>query len=335
MSAVTTTPGFRRLAALAAALALVVVVFGAFVRLSNAGLSCPDWPTCYGRLAWPKHEADIARANEAFPERPVESHKAWREQVHRFLAGGLIVATFALAGWAWRRRHERGQPWKVPIAASFLIVFQALLGMWTVTWKLKPIVVMAHLLGGMATFALLCWIAFRSIGGATTRGAGPKRALIVVGITLLALQIALGGWTSANYAALACGMDYPTCLGSWRPQTDFREAFVLWRGIGVDYEGGVLDGTARTAINLSHRWFAVLVAGHLLALAWRCTRLPGWRTAGFALAGAVAAQFALGIANVLAGLPLAVASAHNAGAAVLLAILTWMLARATPRGSAS
>jgi len=173
MSAGTTTAGFRRLAALAAALALLVTVFGAFVRLSNAGLSCPDWPTCYGRLTWPEHEADIARANEAFPERPVESHKAWREQVHRFLAGGLIVATFALAALSWRRRREPGYPWKVPFAASILIVFQALLGMWTVTWKLKPIVVMAHLLGGMATFALLVWIWTRSRGaGAAAAGTG-------------------------------------------------------------------------------------------------------------------------------------------------------------------
>ena len=325
---------YAQLAFAAAALALVVVVFGAFVRLSHAGLSCPDWPTCYGRIAWPTQAHEIDAANLAFPERPVESAKTWREQGHRYIAGILVLATFTLAGWSWRRRREPGHAWRTPIAASALIVFQALLGMWTVTWKLKPVVVMAHLLGGMATFALLCWIAFRSVAG-TTAGLAPKRALILVGMALLALQIALGGWTSANYAALACGMDYPTCLGQWRPDTDFREAFVLWRGIGVDYEGGVLDGPARTAINLSHRWFAVLVAGHLLALAWRCTRLPGWQRAGFALAGAVAAQFALGIANVLAGLPLAVASAHNAGAAVLLAILTWMLARATPRGSAS
>src|SRR5438552_4739910 len=136
---------FLKLALAAASLALIVVVFGAFVRLSNAGLSCPDWPTCYGRLAWPTQPSEISAANERFPERPVESNKAWREQVHRFLAGGLVLTTFALAAWSWRRRRETGVAWRVALGASGLIVFQALLGMWTVTWKLKPIVVVAHL----------------------------------------------------------------------------------------------------------------------------------------------------------------------------------------------
>ena len=327
MNAGTTTPGFRRLAALAAATALIVVVFGAFVRLSNAGLSCPDWPTCYGRLAWPKHEADIARANEAFPERPVESHKAWREQVHRFLAGGLIVATFALAGWAWRRRRERGQPWKVPIAASFLIVFQALLGMWTVTWKLKPIVVMAHLLGGMATFALLVWTWTRARAEAPPVAPGRLGTLVGIGLALLAFQVALGGWTSSNYAAWACGTDFPKCLDQWWPATDFREAFVLWRGIGVDYEGGVLDGPARVAIQLAHRAFALVLAVYLIVLAHYCLRRAPLRRDGVVLLVLLAAQLALGIANVMAGLPLWIATLHQAGAALLLAQLVAMLAR--------
>ena len=326
---------YAQLALAAAAFALVVAVFGAFVRLSHAGLSCPDWPTCYGRIAWPTQGHEIEAANAAFPERPVETDKAWREQGHRYIAGILVLTTFALAIWSWRRRGEAGHEWRPPLAAAALIVFQALLGMWTVTWKLKPVVVMAHLLGGMATFALLCWIAFRNMAPARVADVPPRRALIVVGLVLLALQIALGGWTSANYAALACGMDYPACMGQWWPATDFREAFVLWRGIGVDYEGGVLDAPARAAIHLSHRWFALLVAAHLLALSLRCVRLPGWRVAGMALGGLVAAQFALGVTNVLAGLPLAVATAHNAGAALLLATLVWMLARAMPRAGAS
>lgn len=350
---------FAQLAALAAAFSLCVIVFGAFVRLSNAGLSCPDWPTCYGQVTWPTAEHEVAAANEAFPERPVESHKAWREQVHRFLAGALILATFGLAAWAVRRRREPGWPLRVPIAAALLIVFQALLGMWTVTWKLKPIVVMGHLLGGIATFALLVWVAARAYGvsaksvqvpphplpsplgekGSDRRavratesliGAAPKRALVVVALVLVALQIALGGWTSANYAAFACGTDFPTCLGDWWPQTDFREAFVLWRGIGVNYEGGILDYPARTAIQLTHRLFAILVAGHLIGLGVRLLRMDGWRAAGTTLLALLATQVALGIANVKVGLPLHVATAHNGVAALLLAFCVYLLARTTP-----
>jgi cytochrome c oxidase assembly protein subunit 15 len=327
MSGSVAAPAYRRLAALAVGFALVVVVFGAFVRLSNAGLSCPDWPTCYGRLTWPKHESEIASANQAFPERPVESGKAWREQVHRFLAGGLILATFALATMSWRRRLEPRQPWKVPLAAAVLIVFQALLGMWTVTWKLKPIVVMAHLLGGMATFALLVWTWARARAGVPVAAPAGLRVLIGLGLALLALQIALGGWTSSNYAAFACGTDFPTCLGLWWPATDFREAFVLWRGIGVDYEGGVLDGPARVAIQLSHRGFALVLALALLALGFACLRQPQWRRHGALLLGLLAGQIALGAANVMAGLPLWIAVLHNAGAALLLALLVAMLAR--------
>jgi cytochrome c oxidase assembly protein subunit 15 len=311
----------RLLAWFAVAFAFCVIVFGAFVRLSNAGLSCPDWPTCYGRIAWPQHAHEIAAANEAFPERPVESHKAWREQFHRMLAGGLILTTFALAAWAWRRRRDVDGLHRVLLGASALIVLQALLGMWTVTWKLKPIVVMAHLIGGMATFALLAVVAL----GLQWRDRVPVdasrlRRFVTVGLVLLALQIALGGWTSANYAALACGLDFPTCAGAWWPATDFREAFVLWRGIGVDYEGGVLDADARAAIQLTHRIGALVVAIQLVAvvvLAWR----RGLRHPAALLLAALVVQVTLGIANVRLGLPLPVATAHNGAAALLLLVL--------------
>ncbi|MEO6064245.1 MAG: COX15/CtaA family protein, partial [Lysobacterales bacterium] len=206
-----------RLALLAAVLCFGVVVFGAFVRLSHAGLSCPDWPTCYGKLTWPERAADIEVANAAF-ERPVEVAKAWREQAHRMLAGALVLATFALAWLAWRARGVNAcVPWRAALSAATLIVFQALLGMWTVTLKLKPVIVMAHLLGGVATLALLVWIAARlhaAVAGATPATirsfvgpAGsrlaplpqghslqsPMRAAIIVAIGLVAIQIALGG----------------------------------------------------------------------------------------------------------------------------------------------
>ena len=374
---------YNKIAWIAVLLALIVIVFGAFVRLSNAGLSCPDWPTCYGRAAWPVHEVDIAHANDNY-DRPVESHKTWREQFHRHLAATLGLLVLGLAVLAARRvprglvvvlgasalvaiaipLYMRGEhAWASVLAAvgelallayalrpgstasprgdftrlsAFLlavIIFQALLGMWTVTWLLKPIVVMAHLLGGMTTFSLLVFLACRASPNARIDLPATVRIkpMLVVGLVLVGLQIALGGWVSANYAALACGTNFPHCLGSWAPPTDFREAFILWRGIGVDYEGGVLDAPARVAIHLTHRVFALVVAGHLIALGFKLRRIPeiaGWGKAIWIL---LAAQVGLGILNVVNGLPLKVAVAHNAGAAILLFALVSLLARIRQR----
>ena len=362
----------RTLALLAALFAFCIVMFGAFVRLSNAGLSCPDWPTCYGKATWPGHAQDIARANEAFPDRPYETHKAWREQVHRFLAGslGVMVLVIALMS-AWRRRmavaavlvaavfatvgvvmYMRGEyvvssflsalaialpliaaatldrpgAWRIGVAALAVIIFQAMLGMWTVTLLLKPIVVMGHLLGGLATFALLAWAALRwwRVGTADDRFAA-LRAPVAIGIVVLVCQIALGGWTSSNYAALACGTDFPQCLGQWWPQTDFPQAFVLWRGIGVNYEGGVLDMAARSAIQIAHRIGALVTFVYLGWLSHKLAR-AGLRKIGIAVAVILVAQVLLGIGNVHLGLPLPVATAHNGVAALLLFTLLAALA---------
>ena len=376
-------PWLHRIAWIAVALALAVIVFGAFVRLSNAGLSCPDWPTCYGRATWPSHAEDLDAVNQAFPMRAVEPHKAWREQFHRHIAallgvlvlglavlatrsrarGPLVIAGGALLvaaaiplymathyvaasvlallaealllgfAWRWGNAGPRGVDYAGTATLVFaVIVVQALLGMWTVTWLLKPAVVMAHLLGGLTTLSLLAWLAWRTTPGAAwpRPDAGRLRRSIGIGVALVAVQIALGGWTSANYAALACGTDYPTCLGQWWPATDFGEGFVLWRGIGVDYEGGVLDGPARTAIHLAHRWFALLVFGHVLVLAVKLRRSPGLARWGVGLALLLGAQVALGISNVVYGLPLWLATAHNAGAALLLLALVSLLARLQP-----
>ncbi|MGB5940862.1 MAG: COX15/CtaA family protein [Rhodanobacter sp.] len=370
----------RWLALFAAVFAFGLVMFGAFVRLSNAGLSCPDWPTCYGQVTWPQHAQAVAHADAAFPDRPFEAHKAWREQVHRFLAGTLGVLVLALALLAgWRRRgtllavlagavfaalgvglYMRGEhlwssalaacaialpliaairlprsgAWKICVLALAVIIFQAMLGMWTVTLLLKPIVVMGHLLGGMTTFALLAWAALRFAGvAAEGDGLADLRRLVTIGIVLLLCQIALGGWTSANYAALACGYgpgSFPECLGQWVPPTDFREGFVLWRGIGVNYEGGVLDMAARSAIQLAHRIGALVVFCYLGWLALRTAR-RGLRRYGMAIALALAGQLLLGISNVYFGLPLAVATAHNGVAALLLFALLATLARTQQR----
>jgi len=323
--------GVRNLAWIAAAFALLVIVFGAFVRLSNAGLSCPDWPTCYGKLSWPTQTHEVAAANAAFPERPVEADKAWREQTHRMLVGGLSLVTFALAAFAFVRRRELGRLVLVPYFAAVLIIFQAALGMWTVTLKLLPLVVVAHLLGGMTLFALLAYTALRlTFTPLGTSELAKLRRMTIAGIGLVAVQIALGGWTSANYAALSCGIDFPKCLGQWWPRTDFSQAFVLWRQIGVDYEGGVLDAPARTAIQLAHRLGALLVFGHVGATSLRALRMPALRAFGAALGIALLVQLALGISNVVFGLPLPVAAAHNAGAAALLFVLLALLVRLRP-----
>jgi heme a synthase len=364
---------FHRLAWLAVALALGVIVFGAFVRLSNAGLSCPDWPTCYGRATWPGAAQEVSE-HAASAIRPFETHKAWREQVHRMIAGVLGVLVLTLALVAARRRargvwqvvgaallvaiaiplYMKGEhtaasalaiageavllvaAWRwsnsdlsrVAVLTLAVIIFQALLGMWTVTWLLKPIVVMGHLLGGLTTFSLLVWMAWRATDiPIRLADAVVMRRWLIIGLVVLGLQIALGGWTSANYAALACGNDFPQCVGQWWPPHDFREGFVLWRGVGVDYEGGILDGQSRIAIQMAHRMMAAVVFIYMLWLALKLLRTPGMRGWGGLLAALVVTQVALGIANVKLGLPLTVAVLHNAGAALLLFLLVSLLAR--------
>lgn len=323
---------FLRLARAATLLTLVVVVMGAWVRLSDAGLGCPDWPGCYGQLTWPNQAEEVARANHAFPERPVETGKAWREMVHRYAAGLLGLLILALAAVAWRRRRVPGQPVILPLLLVALVIFQALLGMWTVTLKLKPLVVMAHLLGGLATLSGLFWLALGGRRRFSDNQAPPGlRRLAAAALAVVVVQIALGGWTSANYAALACP-DFPQCQGQWWPRTDFSEAFVLWRGIGPDYEFGVLHGPARAAIQLSHRIGAVVTALVLLILAWRLFALGRgpWRGLGAGLVALLLIQVSLGVANVLMRLPLPVAVGHNAGAALLLLWLILVAHRTRP-----
>jgi cytochrome c oxidase assembly protein subunit 15 len=315
--------GFGRLVGGAFALALVVVVLGAWVRLSDAGLGCPDWPGCYGHLDVPQTAAEVALANSDFPQRPVDAHKAWKEMLHRYAAGTLGLLVLTMGYLAWRDRRRPGQPVALVLLLGALIILQALLGMWTVTWKLKPVVVMAHLLGGFATLAMLWWLLLsgRSVHRATPAGTG-LRVWSAMALAVLAGQVALGGWTSANYAALAC-TEFPTCHGQWWPPADFREAFVLWRGLGPSYEFGVLDSSARTAIHLSHRLGAllvVLVAGGL-ALRLLVVKGCGDRFLGGAMLGLLLLQIALGIGNVLLVLPLPVAVAHNGVAALLLLVL--------------
>lgn len=313
----------RRLASLTLGLTFIVVVVGAFVRLTDAGLGCPDWPGCYGHLAsLPETEREIAAARAQDPRGTYDAGKASREMLHRYLAGALGLLILALAVLC-RTRFGNERLARGSTALLGLVVFQALLGMWTVTLQLKPLIVTLHLLGGFATLGLAWWLLMHCHDWPRPTAPDSSRALRRLHAAALAgliLQIALGGWTSSNYAALACP-DFPTCREQWWPAgMDFSEAFVLWRGLGVDYEYGVLDSPARTAVHVAHRIGAVAASALILALAILSirTRIRAWRASGFALVALLAVQVSLGIGNVVLQLPLAVAVAHNAFAAILL-----------------
>nr|WP_148864733.1 COX15/CtaA family protein [Marinobacter fonticola] len=324
-----------RLALAATVLTLVVVMLGAWTRLVHAGLGCPDWPGCYGFLSVPQSAEHIAIAEARFPETPVDVSKGWPEMIHRYAAGTLGLLVFSLAGYAFRHRRQ-GLPWKHALFVAGFVVLQAAFGMWTVTLKLWPQVVALHLLGGFTTLSLLFLLTLRLRGQRAKTGAGLAHALArmkpwVVGALLLVIvQIALGAWTAANYAAVAC-TDLPTCQGEWWPQMDFRHGFDVTQAMGPNYLGGQLTNDGRVAIHVTHRIGALVLTvylGLLLIRLWPSARqaaLDRWVT----LAGGVLlAQVALGVANVLLHIPLSIAVAHNAlGAGLLLALvnLLWRL----------
>lgn len=322
-------PGFR-LALAASVLAIVVVGLGAFTRLVHAGLGCPDWPGCYGHVWAPQADHEIARANEAFPDMPVQLDKTWPEMVHRYFAGSLVILTLAILGLAIRHRHRPAQPLKLPVFILALIILQALFGMWTVTLKLWPQVVTTHLLGGFAMLSLLWLLTLRLDNRnwrLSDRDAGRVAALrrwAVLGLLVVVAQVSLGGWTTSNYAALACP-DFPTCHKQWLPEMDFAEGFNIFQHIGPNYLGGVMDNTARTAIHFMHRVGALVTTIYLGFLAWKLfgVALPETRRMARIVLGVLVAQLLLGIGNVVLDFPLAVAVAHNlTGALLLLALVT-------------
>jgi heme a synthase len=317
---------FRRLALAGALLAAAVIVLGAWVRLTDAGLGCPDWPGCYGHL-YPNsgHAEKLSSAVDARPS--FQFSKALHEMIHRYFASSLGLVIVTLLVWAVRFHRDRGQP-LIPAALLFAVVcVQGALGALTVTLLLKPLIVTAHLLGGLTTLGLLWWL---SLTPPTQRLAEREAALkkfALVGLAALIVQIALGGWTSSNYAAVACP-DLPTCQHSWWPRMDYRDAFVLWRGIGIDYEGGVLANPARVAIHFTHRLGAVAAGSILIILgiiaATRAAR-PRLRVAGRLLLLAVVLQISIGVATVHWGIPLPLATLHNAGAAFLVVSMVTLL----------
>lgn len=311
---------YRKLAWFVVVYTFVVVVVGAYVRLADAGLGCPDWPGCYGELTPHHARDDIAKAVEeqGGTHGPVSMSKAWKEMFHRYIAGGLGLLILAITAIAWLKRRELGQPPALATGILGLVIFQAALGMWTVTLLLKPVIVTLHLLGGMALLALLALLALRQqapppLPAAVTR----LRPLAVLALLVVIAQIALGGWVSTNYAALAC-TDFPTCHGEWLPQMDFRHGFQLVRELGKTAAGTHLSYDALTAIHWSHRVGALITLLVVGLLGLLLLRDPASARLGGVLLGVLLVQVVLGIANVLGGLPLLLAAAHNAGAAILL-----------------
>ncbi|MEZ5628983.1 COX15/CtaA family protein [Denitromonas sp.] len=319
---------YRRLVILSLVLTLVVVVFGAYVRLSDAGLGCPDWPGCYGQMS-PAHAAEhIAEAESAAPGGPVSLPKAWKEMIHRYLAATLGFIILVIAVLAWRQRRDPDVRPGIAVLLVGVVIFQGLLGKWTVTLLLKPAIVTGHLLGGLTTLALLALLAIR-VAGVRRRFASPGLIRLArLGLLLVVGQIALGGWTSTNYAALAC-TDFPTCHGSWWPAMDVGNAFHVVRELGMTATGDLLSHEALTAIHWAHRLGALATATGLLVLMVGLMRQGFGRMAAL-LALMLVGQVALGIANVQMSLPLPLAVAHNGGAALLLLVLVLINTRLMP-----
>lgn len=313
----------------ATAFAICVVILGAWTRLEDAGLGCPDWPGCYGFLTVPETVEEIAQAEAAFPDAPFEADKAWPEVIHRYFASTLGLLIIFVNIIAWRNRHNPGQPLKLPLFLLVLVIAQGLFGMWTVTLKLWPQVVTTHLLGGFTTLSLLWLLGLRLSNRPWQQPTVPARQwvalrpLAMAALILLICQITLGGWTSSNYAALACP-DLPTCQGRWWPPMDFGNGFNIAQEIGPNYLGGQMDGEARVAIHMAHRIGALLVTLVMAFLIFKLYRNAGGRELTrltHVLLFLLVIQVSLGVSNIVFSLPLWVAVAHNAGGALLLLTL--------------
>ncbi|MBX3607554.1 MAG: COX15/CtaA family protein [Piscinibacter sp.] len=306
-----------------------LVLFGSFTRLTDSGLGCPDWPGCYGSASPLGAHAEIRAEQALRPTGPVTHAKAWVEMVHRYLATGVgvLITVLLLASW---REHRRGSTPLSPGWATLSFAWvcaQGAFGALTVTLKLAPAIVTLHLLGGIGLLVLLAAQARQFVPAPLPLGDGLRRGAWAVAL-LLALQVALGGWVSTNYAVLAC-RDFPTCQGAWWPEMDFSHAFTLWRGLGQTAAGDFLPFPALTAIHMTHRLVALVVLAVLALLAWR---LQATGAAGRRFAAGIAAlallQLATGLANVVLGWPLAAAVLHVGGAAALAVLLTFLLVRA-------
>jgi cytochrome c oxidase assembly protein subunit 15 len=305
-----------RLSLFALLLAGCVVLLGAYTRLVDAGLGCPDWPGCYGFLTVPEAPDDVLTAESAYPHAPVEPEKAWAEMVHRYFAGTLGLLIAVLAFLAIKNRHDETKPLLLPLLLLGTVMFQAALGMWTVTMGLLPVIVMGHLLGGFTTLSLLMLLFLNIRHGNAPALSNPLRNIAMIAVTIVALQITLGGWTSANYAAIICD-DFPTCQGHWIPPLDLSGALQISSHGVTSYLGGHLGNDARVTIQWMHRLGALITSIFVLALALNLLK-QGWLRFGGWLLLVLVIQISLGISNVVFSLPLPVAVAHNGVAATLL-----------------
>lgn len=330
----------RRLVLVSILLALIVVSLGAYTRLTHAGLGCPDWPGCYGLIDVPQTQEQIAEAEAAFPERPVEVQKAWNEMIHRYFAGalGLLILWIAIVSV---KQRKQGSPVFLPLVILAIVTFQALLGMWTVTMKLMPVVVMGHLLGGFTTLCMLLLLylqlshyrtSYRISGGDWSKRKYARFGLL--GVLLLTAQIALGGWTSSNYAALHC-TELPICQSGWLERLTFENSFDLIPPEKETYEFGHLAHEERITIHVMHRIGAIVTFLYLgwLALAIRHNaKSTFFQTVPLVLLVILFIQVALGVSNVVMSLPLGIAVSHNVVAACLMMVLitlTYSLHRKT------
>lgn len=320
---------YRKLVWVTLFLTFDVIMFGAFTRLTDSGLGCPDWPGCYGH-ANPLQALEHIRAAEALmPDGPVTVMKAWIEMIHRYLAMGIGVLIIAIVVIAWRFWLQSGRTLTkfaphFPMLLLAFVCVQGAFGAWTVTMKLQPVIVTIHLLLGMTLLGMLTWVGARQKEHAPVDSrAHALRIPAAIALTLLALQIALGGWVSTNYAALAC-MDFPLCDGALMPQMDFDNGFTLWRSLGKTAEGDYLPFAALMAIHWTHRMFAFVVAAYIGWVGWKALKIEGLQPVARAVLAALALQITIGIATVSLKWPLALAVAHN-GCAALLVLLLVML----------
>ena len=309
----------RKLAGFGVLLALLVVSVGAYTRLADAGLGCPDWPGCYGFLTVPDQVDELNVATQRYPDAPVEFVKAWWEMGHRYIAGALLLLVFGILVMAYRGREREDTPVKLASVLMFVILCQAAFGAWTVTLKLWPQVVTGHLLGGFTTLSLI-WLLFLRQGGfSDVVSALPKPSLLAkTAFVAVVLQIALGGWVSSNYAALAC-YDFPSCDGTYTPEINLQQGFNFLQSVGPSYLGGLMTNEARMAIHWVHRIGAVIVLLVVGGLVWQMVRQVA--VVGYLLLAALLTQITLGILNVVWVLPLLNATAHNTVGALLLLVL--------------
>ncbi len=309
-----------------------MIVLGAYVRLSDAGLGCPDWPGCFGQIGAPDETHEIIQAINLYPHLEVHSGKAWKEMIHRYFASTLGLLILIMAFLGWQHRKDENQQFRLPLILVGLVIFQGLLGMWTVTQLVRPTIVTLHLLTGLLTLSLLFWVFLKHRGppiNTMLKNNHVNKAikpLAKFALLILFLQIFLGGWTSTNYVALYCP-DFPTCQGTWLPEMNFSEAFVFFKDPTVNYEGGSLSLEAGVTVHFLHRVGAIVTAITLgilaLLMLFKTTNTVLHKLAILLLA-VLATQVSLGIANVVLVLPIPIAVSHNAIAAILLLTLLFI-----------